>query len=61
MIIFNFQVIRPRNMIFMSIVTCIAAAIALVAVGGEAKYGLYVGTGKSLQSAQKIHFNLKHL
>ena len=33
-------------MIFMSLITCVASAIALVAVGGATKYGLYAGTGK---------------
>ena len=32
-------------MIFCSVLTCVASAIVLVAVGGETKYGLYVGTG----------------
>ena len=39
------QVLRPRNMILCSVLTCVASAIVLVAVGGETKYGLYVGTG----------------
>ena len=33
-------------MIFMSLITCVASAVALVAVGGATKYGLYAGTGK---------------
>ena len=33
-------------MIFMSLITCVASAVALVAVGGASKYGLYAGTGK---------------
>lgn len=43
--IFVSKVIRPRNMIFMSLITCVASAVALVAVGGASKYGLYAGTG----------------
>ena len=33
-------------MIFMSLITCVASAIALVAVGGVTKTGLYAGAGK---------------
>jgi len=43
--IFVSKVIRPRNMIFMSLITCVASAIALVAVGGVTKTGLYAGAG----------------
>ncbi len=38
--------LRPRNMIFASLVTCVGAAILLVAVAGTSVIGLYVGTGK---------------
>ena len=40
-------------MIFMSLITCVASAVALVAVGGATKYGLYAGTGKCEKSSQK--------
>ena len=39
------QIIRPRNMILLSLVTCVGSSIVLVAIGGETKYGLYAGTG----------------
>jgi hypothetical protein len=32
-------------MIFMSLITCVASAVALVVVAGETKYGLYAGAG----------------
>ena len=43
-----FQILRPRNMILTSLVTCIASAILLVVAGGDSKYGLYTGAGISL-------------
>ena len=43
-----FQVLRPRNMILTSLVTCIASAILLVVAGGDSKYGLYAGAGINL-------------
>ena len=44
-------------MIFMSIITCVASAVALVAVGGATKYGLYAGTGKFNKNQLKIHIS----
>ena len=43
-----FQILRPRNMILTSLVTCIASAILLVVAGGDSKYGLYTGAGSNL-------------
>ena len=43
-----FQILRPRNMILTSLVTCIASAILLVVAGGDSKYGLYTGAGRNL-------------
>ena len=31
-----------------SLILCIAASILLVSIGGETKYGLYVGTGTNM-------------
>ena len=42
------QILRPRNMILTSLVTCIASAILLVVAGGDSKYGLYTGAGINL-------------
>ena len=40
-----FQIVRPRNMIFTSLITCVASAILLVVAGGDSKFGLYTGAG----------------
>ena len=42
------QVLRPRNMIFLSLMACVVSSIILVAIGGKSKYGLYAGTGTVL-------------
>ena len=42
------QVLRPRNMIFLSLMACVVSSIVLVAIGGKTKYGLYAGTGTVL-------------
>ena len=45
--IFVASVIRPRNMILVSLVLCVAAASILVAIAGTNVIGLYAGTGNT--------------
>ena len=43
--IFVSKLLKPRTMIFCSLVTCIISAILIVSFGTTSQYGLYAGTG----------------
>ena len=50
------KVVRPRNMIIVSIIACITAAVGLCAFGPVDKYMLYFGTGEHIERhKRKIH------
>lgn len=44
--IFVSKFLKPRTMVFISLVTCIGSSVLLVSVGETSKIGVYVGTCK---------------
>ena len=46
--------LKPRTMIFISLITCIGSSVLLVSIGETSKMGVYVGTCKHEKEGKKF-------